>query len=77
MMTGEGEDGFPAEVEAAGWKANQRKGWEGLSKCQYIAYRTDQSRELSVAFVLPKIGQDGLLKSRPAPHYGLEPLSAM
>eukprot|EP00973_Karenia_brevis_P088759 12310539-Karenia_brevis.AAC.1 len=50
MMSGDAD--VPHEVKAIGWKPGKRKGWKGLVKGHYIAYRPDISRELSVAFVL-------------------------
>eukprot|EP00973_Karenia_brevis_P009582 1293790-Karenia_brevis.AAC.1 len=50
MRNGDAE--VPHEVRATGWKPGKRKGWKGLVKGHYIAYRPDTSRELSVAFVL-------------------------
>eukprot|EP00973_Karenia_brevis_P053301 7409185-Karenia_brevis.AAC.1 len=46
------DNSVPQEVKATGWKPGEKKGWKGLVKCHYIAYRPDTSRELLVAFVL-------------------------
>eukprot|EP00973_Karenia_brevis_P002606 355556-Karenia_brevis.AAC.1 len=50
MINGEVE--VPLEVKATGWKPGKKKGWKRLVKGHYITYRPDNSRELSIAFVL-------------------------
>ena len=52
MIAGQGKGDLPAVVQASGWKTSKTKGWAGLCKGMYIAYRTDGTRELSVAMVL-------------------------
>ena len=43
--------GLPEGVVATGYKPSKTKGWRGLVKGHVIVYRTDGSRELSVAMV--------------------------
>ena len=52
MIDGSGLENLPAGVKATGWKPSKTKGWRGLRRGQFIAYRSDNSRELSVAMVL-------------------------
>ncbi len=43
---------LPDEVKAAGWKPSQKRGWNGLAKGQYVAYRQDAGRDLKIGLVL-------------------------
>ena len=52
MISGQGNDGLPAEVVASGWNKKQTQSWNDLTKGQCVAYRTGTSRELSVGFIL-------------------------
>ena len=54
MIAGETADGapLPGVVKASGWKPGKRKGWQSLTKGHYVAYRLDDSHEVSVAYVL-------------------------
>ena len=45
------EANLPPLVRASGWKPSKKKGWGGLSKGMVIAYRPNETRELSVAHV--------------------------
>jgi hypothetical protein len=51
MIAGASDTSLPPEVKATGWKPSVTKGWKGLTKGQVVAYRSDASRELSVAVV--------------------------
>ena len=51
MVLGEGMK-VPPLVKASGWKPSRRKGWNRLTKGQYVAYQESSSRELSIAYVL-------------------------
>ena len=42
-------------VKAAGWKQSKKVGWGDLHRGQVVTYQTNESRELSIAYVLRNI----------------------
>jgi hypothetical protein len=53
MLLGSDQAGqLPPGIQPTGWKPGQKKGWKGLSAGTHVAYRSSNSKELSVAKVL-------------------------
>ena len=52
MLSSPDNKPLPPVVKAAGWKLSKKVGWNDLRRGQVIAYQTDESRELSVAYVI-------------------------